>query len=277
MQNTTQKPYARGSYSKCDESEQWIRLSEGCPNNCEYCRETRECGTEPIYLTVPSINRNKVKIMDMNLMYKDRAVDTIKWLGNCKVDNKVVYYELICGIDWRFMTQEKADALKLNRFVNVRFAWDYELTYQMKIKDCVSMLVKAGYKAKQLVCFMICDWKIPFEECLMKLNLLKVWNVQVSDCWYDNVTQPNYQCNYWTLEQCKLFAAMCDLHNQSVIFNGIYPDMKRAERLMNQLKVGGFTQPSAASNEGIELTLNSIPSEHSTQEVEPLLTQRELS
>lgn len=57
------KDYARGSYNKCNETEQWIRISEGCPNNCEFCRETKECGKEPIYFEIPEIIRNKVKIL----------------------------------------------------------------------------------------------------------------------------------------------------------------------------------------------------------------------
>lgn len=39
--------YSRGSYNKMNDIEQWIRISEGCPNNCEFCRETRECGIDP--------------------------------------------------------------------------------------------------------------------------------------------------------------------------------------------------------------------------------------
>ena len=115
-----QLPYARGSYNKFNLEEQWIRLSEGCPNGCEYCRETKECGSVPIYFEIPDIRRNKVKIMDMNLIYKSRAIEVMDDLRSRKVDGKVVYYELICGIGYRYMTQEKANALKRNRFKNIR-------------------------------------------------------------------------------------------------------------------------------------------------------------
>ena len=221
--NTT-KPYARGSYNKTNDIEQWIRISEGCPNRCEYCRESVECGIEPIYLEIPEIVRNKVKIMDMNLIYKPKAIEILNQLGSMKVNNKVIQYELVCGIDWRFITQDKANALKQNRFVNVRFAWDHQLSHQMKIKDCLNMLIKAGYKAKDLACFIVCDWKISYEDCCKKLDLLKIWNVQVADCWYDNTVSPNFQCNYWTLEQCKDFRKKCRKHNQMIIF-GIDPEL----------------------------------------------------
>jgi len=219
------KPYSKGPYNKYNDTEQWIRLSEGCPNNCEFCRESKECGVESIYFDIPEIIRNKVKVMDMNLLYKPKAIEIIQELGKKKVNNKVVYYELICGIDWRFMTQEKANALKQNRFVNLRFAWDYTLQHQMKIKDCVSMLLKAGYKPKKLSCFILCNWKIPYEDCLRKLDLLKIWNIKVNDCWFDNQLSPNIEPIYWTKEQIKDFRSKCRKHNQMVLF-GIDPELK---------------------------------------------------
>jgi hypothetical protein len=219
------KPYSKGSYNKFNETEQWIRISEGCPNNCEYCRETKENGSKPVNYGIPLIERNKVKIMDMNFIYQPNSKEFIEVLGSQKVNNKVVKYELICGIDWRFMTQEKANLLKQNRFKNIRLAWDYGFEHQYKIKDCVNMLIKAGYKPKEISVFMICDWKIPYSVCCSKLDLLKIWNVKVNDCWFDNVVSPNFQLNYWTLEQCKDFRSKCRKHNQMIIF-GINPEYK---------------------------------------------------
>lgn len=239
-----EKPYARGSYNKFNEVEQWIRISEGCPNNCVYCRETKECGAEPIYFSIPQIIRNKVKILDMNLMYKPDVVSILFKLGNKRVNNKVVYYELTCGIDYRYMTIEKAEALRQNRFKNVRFAWDYGLDQQMKIKDCLGMLLKIGYKPKELSCFILSNWLISYTDCLRKLDLLKIWNVKVNDCWFDNQLSPNIEPIWWTKEQIKDFRAKCRKHNQMVLF-GIDPE----------LKVGGFTSASPTSNEGMELSL----------------------
>lgn len=229
--------YARGSYNKFNDTEQWIRVSEGCPNNCEFCRETKECGTEPIYFEIPHIVRNKVKILDMNLLCKPEAIMILYTLGSKRVNKRTIHYELTCGIDWRYMTQEKANALKKNRFRNIRFAWDHKLNNQYGLRDCFKMLLKAGYRPRDLMVFIICDWKITFSECLLKLFLLKSWGVKVSDCWFDNVIPPNYQCNYWTLEQCKLFRALCSIHNQSINY-GIYPDLKRAERSLSMIDKG---------------------------------------
>ena len=218
-------PYSRGSYNKVNEKEQWIRISEGCPNNCLYCRETKECGSNPIYFKIPEIVRNKVKIMDMNLIYKPKAIEILNTLGKKRVNNKVVYYELICGIDYRYMNLEKAISLKLNRFKNIRFAWDYGLDHQMKIKDCVNLLIKAGFKAKELSCFILCNWKISYKDCLKKLDLLKIWNVKVNDCWFDNQLSPNIKPIWWDIEEIKDFRRKCRKHNQMVLF-GIDPELK---------------------------------------------------
>lgn len=232
--------YTSGVYNKMDEKEQWIRITDGCPNQCEYCL----CPANFEYYGVPKIERNYVKIMDMNFFSNPNWTQAAKELPNI-LNGKKIYYEFICGVDYRFMDSSKVQFLRNFNFKHIRFAWDYSLNLQFKIKDCLNLFIKAGYKAKEIQIFMICDWKISFEECLMKLMLLKIWNVQVSDCWYNNAKPGEYQCNYWTLEQCKTFRALCALHNQSIIFNGIYPDLKRANRLLEKLKEGKLLNHSS--------------------------------
>lgn len=217
--------YTTGSYSKSNEIEQWIRITDGCVNNCEYCY----CPTELKIFGIPEIIRNKVKIMDMNLLSQPFCKEIIKKLGSKKVNNKTVYYELICGVDYRFLTQEISDLLKENHFINIRFAWDYSFTQQKLIKRCYNFLLKSGYKPKTLSCFVLCDWKNSYEDNLKKLDLLKVWNVKINDCWYDNTVSPNFQCNYWNLEQCKSFRSKCRKHNQLVLF-GLDPELKEVEK-----------------------------------------------
>ncbi len=172
--------------------------------------------------------------MDMNFLYNPKHKERIKELGDKKVNGKVIYYELICGIDWRLLDYQIAKLLKENRFVKIRFAWDHELNLQYLIKTCYKHLIKAGYKKEDITCFILCDWKISFNECLLKLELLKAWNICVSDCWFDNAKPPKYQRNYWTMEECKLFRALCTLHNHIIKFK-IYPDLKRAKRVYKLL------------------------------------------
>lgn len=205
--------YSYGSYNKFNDYEQWIRITEGCPHNCPFCYEP----TELKIFDIPKIVRNKVKIMDMNILCKPKALEIIKMLGEQRVNKKVVNYELICGIDYRFITKEIAYALKKNRFKKIRLAWDWKFKEQLKIKDALWKLFKVGYKPNHIMIFMICNWKISYKENLRKLDLCKVWNVKVADCYYDNqikIINPIF----WTEEQINSFRMKTRKHNQLVNF-----------------------------------------------------------
>jgi len=214
--------YSYGPYNKFNKEEQWIRITEGCPNQCPYCYEPKEFKI----FKIPEIVRNKVKIMDMNLLAKKEAKDIIRELGSKKVNDKVIYYELICGIDFKFMDQEIANLLKENRFKKIRLAWDWTFKDQYRIKDTIDFLLKAGYNSKEIMVFMICNWKIPYEVNLKKMDLCKIWRVQIADCYYDNQTSPNIIPIHWTKEQIKSFRKKVRTHNQMVNF-GIDPDVKQ--------------------------------------------------
>ncbi len=182
--------YSKGFYNKFNDKEQWIRISEGCPNKCPFCRESFENPKYIIY-PIPEIVRNEVKIMDMNLLCKPEALKIIKELGLKRVNGKIIYYELICGIDYRFLTQEISNVLKESRFKKIRLAWDWEFTYQKSIKKSIEFLLKAKYKPNDITVFMICNWKISYEQNLMKMDLCKIWNTKIADCWFDNQLSPN--------------------------------------------------------------------------------------
>ena len=214
--------YSRGSYNRIKGDTQAIRITEGCPNNCPYCYEP----TEFKIFGIPKIERNNVLIYDMNLIAKPEALNIIKTLGKIKVKNKNVYYEFVCGVDYRFMTDEIAKALKSSRIRNIRMAWDWEYTDQRNIRRAILMLLKANYKPNDIMIFMVCNWKIPFEENCMKLDLCKVWNVKVADCYFDNQTFPNVQPVHWTLKDCKTFRQKVRKHNQIVNFK-IDPELNQ--------------------------------------------------
>lgn len=221
MQTRLEKPkvkYSYGAYNKIVGDRQRIRITEGCPHNCPYCYEPQEIKI----FDIPELKRNIVEISDMNLLCKKEALKIIQDLGERKVNEMVIYYELISGIDYRFLTQEIANALKKSRFRKIRLAWDWLMKDQYKIKDAIDMLKKAGYIANRIMVFIICNWDIPYEECCRKLDLLKIWGVQVSDCYYDNQTSPNIIPIGWTDEQNKSFRKKCRKHDQLVNF-GIDP------------------------------------------------------
>lgn len=208
------KPYSYGPYNKFNDREQWIRITEGCPHNCPFCYEP----TKIKIFGIPEIVRNLVKIMDMNLLAKKEALDIIRELGEKRVHGKVVRYELICGIDHRFLTQEMANALKQSRFQRPRIAWDWSYEDQFQIKDAIEYLVKAGYKRNEIMLFMICNWRISYKENCKKLDLCKVWNVKVCDCYFDGQTSPNIIPMFWKAKEIKQFRMKVRKHNQLVLF-----------------------------------------------------------
>lgn len=214
------RPYSYGPYNKFNDEEQWIRITEGCPHDCPFCYEPQEIKV----FGIPKIVRNKVKIMDMNLLCKPEALNIIRELGKKRVNGKVVYYELICGIDHRFLTQEVADVLHSNRFKRIRLAWDWHYRDQMTIKKAVDRLLKAGYKRNDLMVFMVCNWRIPYEENMLKLDLLKVWNVKACDCYFDGQTSPHVIPIFWTSEEIESFRKKVRKHNQLVNF-GFDPEV----------------------------------------------------
>ncbi|MCD4759818.1 radical SAM protein [archaeon] len=190
-----------------------IQFTSGCPNACSYCYEPKE-----MKYYDPEIPTDKeVQILDMNFLANPRAVEILKSLPKKK-------YEFVCGIDYRRLTQEIADLMKEKGFIKVRWAWDYQFGLQKIQKKTYQMFIKAGYNPKSLSVFILVNWKIPYVDCVKKLDLLKVWNVKVNDCCWDGgykLAKPVY----WTPEQIKKFRKMCRKHNQYVNF-GIDPEFK---------------------------------------------------
>ena len=215
------RSYSTGPYNKMNDTEQWIRLSQGCPNNCDFCYEP----PQRIVYPIPDIERNIVKIMDMNILSQDCVIDRIEYLGNLKVNKKVIYYELVCGIDHRFLYLELAEALKKARFVKIRLAWDFSCKDQFKIRPPLKMLLAAGYRPRDITIFMICNWKISYEECLQKLYLCAIWSVKVADCYFDGQISPNIEPIGWTSDQIKDFRKRVRKHNQLINF-GIDPELR---------------------------------------------------
>jgi len=193
---------------------QRIRITEGCPNRCPYCHEPEEQVKYP----VPPITRRKVQVLDMNITARSDAAEIIEHLGLQRVDGRVVEYELVCGVDYRYLTQQVADAMHAARFVRPRLAWDWSYSEQGFVKKAIWALKRAGYRPEDIMVFVLCNWKIPFQENLRKLDLLKVWNVKVGDCYFDGQVAPNIVPVHWTSQQITDFRKRARKHNQLVLF-----------------------------------------------------------
>lgn len=183
-----------------------IQFTSGCPNNCAYCYEPTKIKTFSV-----SIPEDKyIQILDMNFLANPLHKEILKIMPKQK-------YELVCGVDYRRITQEIANLLKQKGFIKIRWAWDYSFMDQKIHKKTWLILKKAGYRSEDLSVFILVNWKIPFIDCIRKLDLLKAWGVKVNDCCY-NGGYKRAKPEYWTPEQIKRFRAMCRKHNQIVLF-----------------------------------------------------------
>ena len=157
--------------------------------------------------------------VDMNMLCKPQALDILRSLP---INNgKKIEYEFICGIDYRFLTKEIAIEMRKHHFKRIRLAWDWFYKDQMKIRDSLKILYNVGYKPEDLILFMICNHpSISYNECLRKLDLCKVWNVKVADCYFDNQTKifKKFIPIGWTTKQAKDFRLKVRKHNQLVLF-----------------------------------------------------------
>jgi len=202
-----------------DQETQVTKITEGCPNNCEFC-----FSKDFKVLPFPEIIRNEVKLTDENLLAHPQIDQMLMMFFLQKVNNKVVRYEAICGFERRRITEHIAKLLKQARFKNIRFAWDDKFSDKSQ-KECsqiVTNLKKAGYDPQTISIFILTNWKVPLSECEKKLDLMKVWNVKVNDCCF-NCCYDNPIPHYWSMDEIKHFRKKCREHNQIVRFK-IFPE-----------------------------------------------------
>jgi len=211
-------------YSRCNDSEQWIRLSDGCFRSCWNCYAPKD----KVSYELPDIVRNKVRFLDMNFLYAHYdPVTILQQLAVTRVNNKVVRYTFLCGLDFTLLTPEIVELCKkarVGRFNNkgnwingLTIAWDRSITEEKDIRKAVEVITSAGYLRQNIACFMLCNGKVPFAECVEKLKVLKSLRVQVQDCWYDNQKRGSVKPVYWTEVECNQFGRYCRAHNIAVL------------------------------------------------------------
>lgn len=190
-----------------------IQFTSGCPNACQYCYEPKEMR----YYDPEIPDDPEIQILDMNFLANPKAIQILESMPKRK-------YELICGVDFRRLTTDICILMKQKGFIRVRWAWDYGFSQQKKHQRVWKMFSKAGFRSEELSVFILVNWKIPYVDCVKKLDLLKVWNVKVNDCCWDGGYKQAKPV-YWTPEQIKKFRSMCRKHNQLVRFK-IDPELK---------------------------------------------------
>lgn len=186
-----------------------LMLTEGCPNGCKYCYEPLKPFVEhPMPIDYP----NQSRILDMNFLARTQALDDLLKI-------LIGRHEFVCGVDYRRMTAEIAQTMRYKGFHKIRWAWDGLFSQQMIHKKVLRMFSNVGYQHKNLMIFILVNWKIPYTECVKKIELLKVWNVQVADCCFDGGYKTPAP-GFWTDSQRKRFRGMCRKHNQLVRYSG---------------------------------------------------------
>jgi hypothetical protein len=223
---TQQIEYHREFHNRLNETEQWIRLSDGCFRSCWNCY----CPKDKLSYDLPVIERNKVRFLDMNFLYAHNDPKGIlTQLAKIKVNNKVVRYTFLCGLDFNLLTPEIIRLCKkarVGRFNNkgnwingLTIAWDRGINEKDQIERVIIEMDISGYDRRNIACFMLCNGKISYSECLEKLKVLKELRVQIQDCWYDKQQRGSIKPIYWTDLECKNFGKLCRSHNIAIIQN----------------------------------------------------------
>lgn len=211
-------------YNQMDNSEQWIRLTDGCFRNCWNCYAP----TEKKVYDLPEIKRNKVRFLDMNFLYAHPdPTGLIASLRKIKVNKRVVKYTFLCGLDFTLFTKDFLSACKKSRvgrfnnkgnFLNgLTIAWDRGYDEADQFKKAIHMIEDAGYLRRNIIVFMLCNGKVTFIECVKKLIVLAKMRVQIADCWFDNQKRGSVNPIYWGKKEIEVFGKLCRAHNIAVL------------------------------------------------------------
>lgn len=218
--------YSTGPQNIITDEFQMVRLSEGyCPHKCPWCYEHIKAIPKQDY-ELPFIVRRDVRISDMNILASHDPINKLNKFKNLRVNGKVVYPHLICGIDYRFLTDEIAQVLKENRFIKIHIAWDRSIEHYDKVKNAIRLLISNAFKAKSISVFMICNHpSISFDECMKKFYLCHELGVKINDCYFDNQYGRKIKIPIgWTQNEIKAFRKTIRKHNQIMSF-GIDPEL----------------------------------------------------
>jgi len=207
--------------------EQKTYTSQGCPYSCPFCFNGKNDFQEYV---LPQIETNNVILLDDAFLSRRNVYKDIQVLGSKIIAGKVVNYELLQGINLIDLNPEIAQALKDNRFKNIRFAWDDSYTKKSyyKVLDGIKMLTNAGYKQKDLICYILSNYYVSLKECLLKGKLMLYNHIPICNCVYrKNYLDPKIYPKHWSNDEIEYFKEFCRENNQIIKFNGFDPEIEK--------------------------------------------------
>jgi len=171
---------------------QIIHASRGCIRRCPFCGTWKiEPEFEPKKSIKDEIQFRKIVFYDNNFLANPYIENILTELIDLKREKKIQWCESQSGFDGRILIEKPhlAKMLKEVGFRYPRIAWDWGFDKKNEIEEEINILLKAGYKSKDIYTFMLYNWKIPFEEMERKRIKCWQWNVQIADCRYRPLTQ----------------------------------------------------------------------------------------
>jgi len=171
---------------------QILHTTRGCPRRCPFCGTWR---IEPEFIYKKTIKDlikfKKVVFYDNNLLLNPYVEDILKELIELKKEGRISWVESQGGFDGRVLSEKPflAEMLKKAGFRYPRIAWDWSYKEYKRIFNQINILLKAGYKSKEIFVFMLYNWDLSFEEMERKRIKCWEWKVQISDCRYRPLDQ----------------------------------------------------------------------------------------
>lgn len=159
---------------------QITRFSSGCIRKCSFCT-----GHLEPYQTfswddiAPKLCLNRLILNDNNIISHPDIETILKNLSTHKVNGKPISsVEVQGGFDVRILAHKLhlIELFREARIVNVRIAWDGGMEMKPLVETCLEALDKAGYHPRQVRCFVLYNFDLPFDAIIEKLSVLSSWN-----------------------------------------------------------------------------------------------------
>ena len=171
---------------------QILHASRGCPRRCPFCGTWK---IEPEFEAKESIRDEirlpKVIFYDNNFLMNPHIESILRELIELRNQGEIKWVESQSGLDGRVLLEKPHLARMLNEagFKYPRIAWDWGYDQRYSIKRQIGILVKAGYKSRDIFVFMLYNHEIPYEELEKKRAKCWEWRVQIADCRYRPLDQ----------------------------------------------------------------------------------------